>query len=411
MKRSFFLMGCLFSFLSAFTQANFVVVSGKIVDHETRKALVSVSVRVQDMNLATVSNGDGEFSLKVPADSTGLRILFSHVGYEPKELPLSSLNKERNIIRLRPDFIALNEFEIRTGDATEYMKEVFKKIPQNYSVQPNQMVGFYRESLKKNNRYLSVTEAVVDVYKAPYDKMGYDQAKIYKARQLTDSERIDTIFIKYRGGINTALELDLVKNYPDIFYEDFDLLYKFAFEGKMYSGGRAQYVISFIQRDDILSPLFKGRMYVDVETQAISKVEFNVYIESNPDMATSLFIRKKPAGMKIQVTEAAYIMQYVPVGEKWFMEYSMARLNFRCRWEKRLFSSVYSIQSEMAITDRAENGVVKFPVRDRLKPTDVITEKVSDFEDENFWEGYNIIEPEQDIENAVKKISKKLKCR
>jgi hypothetical protein len=39
----------------------------------------------------------------------------------------------------------------------------------------------------------------------------------------------------------------------------------------------------------------------------------------------------------------------------------------------------------------------------------VFTEKVQDFADVNFWGEHNIIEPENSIENAIRKLSKGMK--
>ncbi|MFW9624572.1 MAG: carboxypeptidase-like regulatory domain-containing protein, partial [Bacteroides graminisolvens] len=36
-----------------------------------------------------------------------------------------------------------------------------------------------------------------------------------------------------------------------------------------------------------------------------------------------------------------------------------------------------------------------------------LSDKVSNFYDENFWEDYNIIEPTESLENAVNKLKKK----
>ena len=60
--------------------------------------------------------------------------------------------------------------------------------------------------------------------------------------------------------------------------------------------------------------------------------------------------------------------------------------------------------SEIAVTDRTNQNVVEFTRAERLKPNEIIADKVSAFNDENFWGGLNLIEPEQSIENAIKKV-------
>lgn len=46
-------------------------------------------------------------------------------------------------------------------------------------------------------------------------------------------------------------------------------------------------------------------MFIDVETMAISRVEFNINVENRPQ-ATAIFIRRKPAGLRAQVEYAGF---------------------------------------------------------------------------------------------------------
>ena len=40
---------------------------------------------------------------------------------------------------------------------------------------------------------------------------------------------------------------------------------------------------------------------------------------------------------------------------------------------------------------------------------DILQKKVTDFEDEYFWEDYNIIQPDEKIENIINKIVRQLR--
>ena len=47
--------------------------------------------------------------------------------------------------------------------------------------------------------------------------------------------------------------------------------------------------------------------------------------------------------------------------------------------------------------------------KDKIKYNDVFSEKVSAFTDKEFWGDYNVIEPDQSIESAIRRLSRKLK--
>lgn len=391
--------------------ATFRTITGRVIDANQKSRLAFVTIGLPGTNVATISNTEGEFSLKIPDSTQVSEVLFSYLGYVTLRMPLSSFKEgRRNVVGMVAGRILLPELVVKQADAEAVMQEVIRRIHLNYSNVPNQMVGFYREMISKNNTYVSLAEAVLDIYKAPYASQKTDMAKIYKGRRSIDRAKLDTIFFKYQGGISTALQLDMAKNYTDILTEDFRDYYHFYYESVTTIDNHPYYVVAFQQKKEVTEPFFRGKFYIDAESYAISRVEFNMNVEDRPE-AIGLFLKRKPVGMQVQVTEAKYLIQFRQQGEKWYYQNSRAEVTFKCKWPRRLFSSNYLLQSEMAVTDRADEGVVKFPHRERVSPGDVIVEKVADFEDLDFWENYNIIEPEQSIENAIKRLARKLKRR
>ncbi len=63
--------------------------------------------------------------------------------------------------------------------------------------------------------------------------------------------------------------------------------------------------------------------------------------------------------------------------------------------------------SEIAITDRSYEGIEKFTNKERFKSSDIMNEMVYIFFDQGFWDGYNVIEPDQSIESAIRKLNRK----
>jgi hypothetical protein len=196
----------------------------------------------------------------------------------------------------------------------------------------------------------------------------------------------------------------------EIFFDDYTAIYDFYFDGRTEINNRPHQIIAFNQKRGIAYPLFRGRLYIDMQSKAIAKAEFNMNVENNPQ-AAALFVQRKPTGMRVEVTEAAYLIQYSEQNGQWYYEYSRVTLSFRVRWQRRLFSSNYILQSEMAVTDRTDEDVSRFSRRERLRPNAIIAERAADFEDEDFWEDYNIIEPEKSIENAIRQLTRQLRRR
>jgi len=95
---------------------------------------------------------------------------------------------------------------------------------------------------------------------------------------------------------------------------------------------------------------------------------------------------------------------------KWYFGYSRIELGFKINWDKKLFNSIYRVTSELAITDWHKNVVKRFiKPKNRLRPSVIMSDKASGFNNPDFWGAYNIIEPEKSIENAIRKIKRQLK--
>lgn len=172
--------------------------------------------------------------------------------------------------------------------------------------------------------------------------------------------------------------------------------------------GRPHYGIDFIQKPSTDMPLFMGTLFIDMESFALTEAEFG-YNVSDKAAAQSIFIRKKPLGMEVTPELVSYRTKYREQDGKWYFEYSRAEVKFKVDWKKKLFNTYYTTMSEIAVTDRTAEEVIKFTGKEKLRYTDVFSEKVSAFTDPDFWGDYNVIEPDQSIESAIRKLSRKLK--
>lgn len=394
-------------------QKSSITLRGRVYGGDLNNVLSNASVMVEGTNLSSVTNQDGYFTLVVPSSSRNSNLIVRHLGYANQSVPIIALiDKPGYNILLTPSSIELSELYVVSGDGADIVKAALKSIPKNYSSDPSMMIAFYRESIKKNSNYISLVEAVLDVYKSAYRGYSADQAKIYIGRRATDVSPRDTILMKFQGGISTALMLDIAKH-PDVIFDENASEYIFHIDGLVNINDKPHYAISFMPHSSIAEILFRGVLYIEMESLAIARAEFNMNVENRRD-ATTIFIRKKPAKMKAEVTEAKYVVDFIENDGEWFFNYSSTLISFKVRWTNRLFgffSTTYTIGSEMAITDRYNLGVVKFPRNERVKSSDVIAEKVEHFQDPDFWGEYNVIEPDIEINKAIKRLSGKLSRR
>ena len=285
--------------------------------------------------------------------------------------------------------------------------DVMSKIRINYSPEPMMMRGFYRETIQRGRNYASISEAVIDIYKGAYSNdFQIDQVKLFKGRKSADVEKMDTVLFKVQGGPNTTILLDVMKNPYILLSADYADIYDFNLSDVISIDDKLHYVVSFNQKYYVDDPYYNGKLYVDMDKLAITEAEFELNTE-NKEEAARLFIQRKPMGMSIKPERAAYRVKYTIEGDRWYFSYARAEVKFVVNWKKKLFNTTYSTMSELAITDRTYEDIEKFAGRERFKSSDVMNEKVYIFFDQDFWEGYNVIEPDQSIESAIRRLNRK----
>ena len=188
------------------------VYKGKIKNKETGEVLIFANITVNGSNVATVTNSDGEFLLKIAKDSDAKTLTVSHIGYKNKEFTIASLKPRKNVLEMESAIIPLGEINIYPHDPLFLVRSILNRVAENYALNPNMMKGFYRETIKKNRTYVALSEAVVNINKAGYRQMRDDQVQIYKGRKSQDVKKMDTLLFKLQGGPNSTLLLDIIKN-------------------------------------------------------------------------------------------------------------------------------------------------------------------------------------------------------
>jgi hypothetical protein len=385
--------------------------NGKIIDSQTGEPLVFANVVLRNTNIGTVTNADGEYLIKAPGNWGISELEITHIGYRSRIVKMSGLNGQSDEIALDPSTVQIPAVTVSYGDPLELLRNALRNIPENYSADPVMMKAFYRETIKQNRNYVGVAEAVLDIYKTEYDAVtGPDRTQIYKGRKSQDVKRMDTIVVKLQGGPFISLMLDIAKHPGEILSEDYLGWYEYAYGGLTTVQDREAMIINFNPRKHITDPLYSGKIYLDTENLAIIGADFSLD-EERIGEAADAFIRKKPVTMKVDIESVNHLTKYRVNNGTWYLSYVRTELNFRCRWQRKLFSSNYSLMSEMAITDVSTDNLNKFKLRETTRVSDILAEQVYMFEDPDFWGRDNIIKPDESIEAAIDKLSRRLKRR
>ncbi len=385
---------------------DYYTVKGVVKDKNTQRTLEYASISVAGTNIGTITNTNGEFSIKIKESLQAKAIEVSHIGYFNSRHQLNGKDAEGITIYLSSQPNLLDEITIRAVDAEELVRKAIEKVPANYDSDPNILSAFYRETVRKRRSYINVSEAIIDIYKSPYDQgVEKDLLQVYKGRRLISPSPNDTLMVKLLGGPNLSIYLDLVKNSHLMLNAENLHHYKFFITESVMINERPHYVVSFEPRVILPYALHYGKLFIDRESLTFSRAEFSVSMDDR-NKATQAILRKKPLSLRFKPEEISFLVTYNQRDGLSHLHYIRSEIQFKCDWKRRLFSTNYSIVSETVITGKSAYDGERIPARLAFRHTYSLSDKVDNFMDPNFWEDYNIIEPDESLESAVNRLKK-----
>ena len=387
---------------------SYFTITGVVKNKDNKRKLENVNVSVSGTNIGTVTNADGVFSLKIKDTETIQGLEVSHIGYLNSQVSLKD-NKDISDLTIwmlqAPNL--LSEIVIFGNNARALVEEAIKKIPVNYSSDKSLLTAFYRETVQKGRRYISVSEAVLDVSKTAYTNRttDYDKLQVLKGRRLLSQKVSDTLAVKVMGGPNISVVLDIVKNKEALLEPEELNNYEFWMAESALIDNRIQYVINFRPRVLLPYALFHGKLYVDCDKLSFTRIEMNLDMQ-NKSKAIAAILHQKPFGLRFKPQELSFLITYKTIDGRTYLNYIRNDIRFKCDWKRRLFSTSYAVTSEMVVTDRRESPSEIIPRNKVFTSNQIFYDKVGNYWSEDFWGNYNIIAPTESLEHAVDKLKK-----
>jgi len=382
---------------------SYIQIEGKIIDKVSYLPLAYTNICIEGMPIGTISNFDGEFILKIPNNYCDTNLIISYIGYENLRIPIKKLTTFENLLMLEPNIVSIQEVIIRNSSPLSLLKLTLNEIPNNYSTKPAYLTSFYRETIKRNNKYAAVLEAVVDIYKTSYSSNINDRIKITKSRKNIDYNIMDTIMLKIKGGLRTSMILDIVKSKPNFINKEDLHLYNYKISDITDINGNLTYVIAFEPKkynpDDIL---YNGDIYINIKTLTITKVEFWLNQESIKKSG-HLLVVKRSKNIIVKPIKAHYIVSYREYNGKNYLNYANGNLIFKIRKKGKLFSNQFDTSIELAVNNINTENIEKIKFKDISNTQTILFDEIDNYKN-SFWEEYNFIKPEESLLEAVKKL-------
>lgn len=377
-------------------------IRGIVRDAGTGKPLDAVSVTIPGTRLATITNKDGAFIIK--SDTVPEQLSFTLLGYNSQTVPVNGAEMR---VRLSRSSLLLDPATVVYGSPRALVRYAIDKIKDNMADEPELFDCFYRETVQKRQRYIYVSEAVTKTYKAAWSNLfGRDRAAVVKSRLLKSPRASDTLSVKVLGGPVMAADLDLVRTRSMLLTEAELDQYNFEMLSPDVIDGRSQYVIRFYPAVEEEYALQQGKMYIDRQTFAFTRIEASLDV-SDPAKATRAMLVNRPSGLRFRPREMSLLLNYKEENGYYRLSYLKTTFRFNCDWRKRLLATDFTAISEMVVTNR-HNGADAVPIQraEEFSSKASLADKTLYYADPDFWKDYNIIEPSISLEQAIGRLKK-----
>lgn len=385
----------------------FITITGTVRDYENRQKLEHVNVVALGSNLGTMTNKNGKFTLKADSSYFPITLELSHIGYKKSKIQVTPSRTDGLEIKMFPYTFQMGEIIVLQNDARLIVEQAIRNIEINYLTSASLMKGFYRETVQKRKKYINLSEAVTNTYKTSYATGNAleDKAEVMKSRRLISHRPTDTLAVKLSGGPILGIWLDIVKN-PDILLAQ-EMLdgYRFTLASPEIIDGKLTHTVLFQPTGEVPYALYEGKLYINSTNLSFVRAEFSLSLKNKTE-ATRMILRKKPAGLRFSLQEVSYIVSYREQNGKMVQHYIRNRIRFKCDWRRKLFGTSYTILSENIVTDWEEISSNEFPKDEGYRKDEAIYDSAPANWDKSFWKEYNILEPDESLEKAVRKLKK-----
>lgn len=380
---------------------SFKVIKGTVYSDKKMETVPYCNISIVGKALGTMSNGNGEFAFKIPENLWNDTLGFSCLGYEMLFYPLSFFSDSATNIVLNPKNYALRAVDVIRYDPEKVLNEIEANRFKNYETDYTLLTTFYRELTLENNEFTDISEAVLEVMKSPYsNEIKDDHVKFLKGRKGAEVKPFNDVKFKMMGGPYYITKLDVIKNNESFVNPEFWHLYQYEFEGITLIENRESIILSFRPISNMRDILFDGKLYIDVETWGIARVEFE-YTKQGIKAARSMLIQKEPKKCEAVPTSLDYIIQYKYIGQKWYLLSARSSIQVKLNSKEKKQKTKFHNISEILTTNIEKGDLEQFSRKEIFRSNEVFTDKIVSY-DKAFWENYNVIKPEEKLVKALK---------
>ncbi len=379
-------------------------INGRVLSAADGEPLPFATLSFKGTSQGTITNKEGMFTLLIPEEYAEGVLLVSYLGYEAKEVPLGT-DVRTLTIQLDEAILQLDDIIVTPLAPTEYIKRAVRKIPQNYASKPFGTLGYYRESFVENDYFINGSEGIFKSYYPAYLDTLKNQHQLLLYRQASDlrdmefAERwLDKRMEKEQkkakkkgeepeefdvseeiregfGGPDNILSMDLSEGDEDCLDSTQFNKFRYEFDNGVKYYGKDLLVIKFETKRVVDHTRQEGKIFIDIESDAIVALEYEGEAVIPVVVRPILFA----FGLGIENPQFVKKIRYQPVGEYWYPENFQWHVNMnlvkRYMFHKNDKSDFF-IEQLFKINNIQTNDPSEVPEDHRFKGRDKMADQV-----------------------------------
>ncbi len=281
-----------------------IATDGVVISKTTKQPLPFATVGFKGKAQGTITNKNGEFRLQVPAELRTHPLVVSYLGYESYEINPAVYGSNMTIV-LTESFMQLDEIVVRPLSPTDYIIRAVKRMSENYPSDPFATNSYYREKFVENGNFLNLTEGYFKSYYPSYQDTIENQHQLLLHRRVEDvhdlafmrdwiekkqqkekrkakkkgeeyeEEDVSEEIKKGFGGPENTLSMDLMKSLEPCLDSTLFKKFRYTFANGVQYRDRELLVIDFETKRVVEHTRQKGKIFIDLKTDAIVAVEYS----------------------------------------------------------------------------------------------------------------------------------------
>jgi hypothetical protein len=389
------------------TQTEKIKVSGIIRNSRNEDPVSYAAVFVPNESIGTLANADGAFEMYLPSNRPIDTLMVSCIGYTQKLILASQFLAGPVAVSLQPDKYLLDEVIVRPLKPLELLIGALNNKSDNYGTKPFLITAFFREATRQDDKYISLSEAIIDILKNPYTSYDTeDLVRLKKGRKGTNTEHSELVNLIVEGGLYNNMLLDIMKygvNFlePENFYR-----YNYVVEKEINYNNRQTYILDFTFKNNSPETGYDGKIYLDAATLAVTRAEFEIS-PAGIDYAKNDIVKKTPPGFRVKPKYGRYEVDYRLYDGKWHLMHARSEVSVKVKKERgeknKGFTCGFVTTSEFVVTGTVTDNFEKIKYREASKPNDILYQQIGGT-DLEFWGNENIILPDEPLQETIDKL-------